>query len=64
MDVNSHHRCPDCGAAVWLPLTLQPISGRGSEIRVQIREIEFQDAFERHVMLNPEKHPTLAIAVE
>lgn len=61
MDFDAWRRCPDCGAKVWVPLTVDS-SARGTAARVAIRETEFREAWGHHVMLNPEKHPTLATA--
>lgn len=61
MHFNSQHRCPDCGAKVWVPVTALS-SHRGTTVRLVIREDEFRESFERHVMLNPQLHPTFVIA--
>lgn len=62
--MNCHRRCPDCGAFVWVPLRLEPMVDRYREVRLRVREDEFREAMERHVMLNPEIHPTFVIAVD
>lgn len=40
------------------------MADRHPEMRLQVREDEFREAMERHVMLNPEIHPTFVTAVD
>lgn len=63
MDFDSEHKCPDCGAMVWLPLTVTSFE-RGTSAWVSIREAEFRESFERHVMLNPQQHPHFVVKNE
>jgi hypothetical protein len=62
MDIHGHHRCRDCGARVWVPTRIVPHPKRPGWHKLVLREDEFMQAFRRHVLLNPEKHPTYAIA--
>lgn len=36
----------------------------GRTVRVQVREAEFMDSFVRHLLFNPELHPTFASRVD
>lgn len=63
VDIDTEHKCPDCGALVWLPLTALA-SQRGQEVRIVVRADEFRASFERHVMLNPGKHPTFVAVTD
>lgn len=63
--VDSEYRCPDCGALVWVPLDVELLCAEGAlRVDAQLREGEFRPAFEQHVMLNPDRHPTFVTRTE
>lgn len=64
MHTEMEYRCPECGALVWVPMDVELKPGRRPEVKAQIRKEEFAEAFERHVMFNPERHPRFVIATD
>jgi hypothetical protein len=58
-----HVACPDCGHPFQYRVDIQFDPDRLAPPRVVVNEQDFTERFTRHVMLNPDRHPSFATPV-
>lgn len=59
MAATARWRCPDCGHPMPMEFELE---WSGSSLTVSGDQAEFTQRMRRHVLLNPDVHPTFALS--